>query len=125
VDALVAKKIRTKPIGIAPLADVIRLPTECLPELVDDADHVVLVDQCPAPAHVRGQCLQDLQVLLNLLRHARALDLDHDGGPVVQGRPMNLADRGGRERHLVEGGEDRLQRAPQLGHDDPPHHVGA
>ena len=48
---------------------------------------------------------------------ARVLDLDRDDAAVVQPRPVDLADRGGRDRLLVELGEDLAQRRLELGLD--------
>ena len=43
------------------------------------------------------------------LRDARVLHLDRDVAPVVQARLVDLADRGGRDRHRVEGLERRCR----------------
>jgi hypothetical protein len=48
------------------------------------------------------------------------LDLDRDRFAAVQDGPMDLADRGGRERLVAERPEDRLRIGAQLLADDPP-----
>ncbi len=52
------------------------------------------------------------------LGHARILHLDRDVAPVVQARLVDLADRGGRDRHRVEGLEHGLDRLAVLALDD-------
>ena len=47
--------------------------------------------------------------------------LTRDLAPVVKARPVDLADRGGGHRHLVELREDALERLAQLTLDDAPH----
>ena len=45
---------------------------------------------------------------------ARVLDLDRDVAPVVQRGAVDLADRGGGDRLLVEVGEDLVERLAEL-----------
>ena len=56
---------------------------------------------------------------------ARVLDLDRDLAAVVQRRAVDLADRGGGDRLLVEVGEDLVERLLELGLDHLAHVVEA
>lgn len=56
----------------------------------------------PVPAGMRGEVLEDLQILLDLLDNARPAHLDHDLRAVVQRRGVRLPDRGGGQRGEVK-----------------------
>ena len=66
------------------------------------------------PPHEREQQREVAQVGLDRLGHARVLDLDRDRLALVGHRAVDLADRGGRERLLLELGEDGGGLLPQL-----------
>ena len=62
-----------------------------------------------------------LHVRAHGLRDAGVLDLDRDVAAVVQPRLVDLTDRGGGDRHRVEGLEDVLDALAVLGLDDLAH----
>ena len=80
-----------------------------------------LVDHLPAPGGPEdmapvedpGRRVHQGDVRGERRADARTLDLDRDRLAAVQDRPMDLADRGGRERLVVERLEDRLRDRPR------------
>ena len=67
INVLVAGEILPKALGVLALPDVVGLGTQGLAELVDQADGVVLLGECPAPARGRGKRLENFQVLVDLI----------------------------------------------------------
>ncbi|MBI5105850.1 MAG: response regulator, partial [Solirubrobacterales bacterium] len=114
----IAREVRSEALGVAPFAEVVDLRPEGVRELLGDTDDVVARRSAPPPVRASREVEQDLEVAVDLLHDARPPDLDDDLGPVLQHRRMGLADRCGRQRLGVEGGEDLGGRATELASDD-------
>ena len=114
-------KGRAEAIQRAALVRVVELRAQHAGELVGQRRHVEVL----APLRVRADAVrllhEDLEVHLHGLAHPGALDLHGHGRAVRQRRPIHLADAGGRERLLVEGGEELLDGGSELGLDALPH----
>ena len=96
---------------------VLRL--ELVVELLGDPLAQLRVDRLDVqagrePLDERQQQREVAQVGVDRLGDAGVLDLDRDRPPLVRHRAMDLADRGGRERLLLELGEHRRRLLPQL-----------
>src|ERR1019366_1088192 len=103
-----------------PLVDSLEL----IVELLVDPQADLLRDRLDIEArrHAREQTHDHpevLQVRANRARNPRILDLDGDRAPVVERRPIDLADRGRRDRLGLELDEDLIERLPETGPDDP------
>ena len=107
-DGLITGKIGAEALSVPPLLDVIGLGPQRMRKLVDQADDVVLLRHRPAPAGVRGQIAQDLQVLFDLVGDGGPLHLHHHRGAVSQGGGVHLADRRRRQWSRIETAEQRV-----------------
>ncbi len=98
---------------------------ELVVELVDDPGADLLADRLDVelrghPPREPQEHAEVLHVGSHRVGDARVLDLDRDAAPVEQGRPVDLADRGGGDRLGIELGEVVVERS-EVGLDHRPH----
>ncbi len=118
-DPLVPAEVPPEGLGVPGLLLVVELQADGASELLHElvrVDEVELPHALARDARRRGH---QPQVRLDLARRGRPLDLDDDLGVVRQRRSVHLADRGGRDRLLLEVEERLLDREAQLRLDDP------
>ena len=108
-------------LGVAGLVLVVELLADRAAELVDECLGVDEVERTNALAHDARRRAHQLQVRLDLPRGLRPLHLHDDLVACRQRRAVHLADRGSRDRRLVEGEERLLDREPELLLDHPAH----
>ena len=121
VDVRVVGERRAEALAVLGLVDVVALLADRARELVDQADEVVPAPEVGAALHAAGLRAQDVEVGLDDLVDVGALDLHRDGRAVEQHGHVHLADARGCGRHLVELGEQLLERLPEGALDLVPH----
>ena len=91
---------------------------------LDLVDHLRRVEPAEALLEERAEHVGVAQVGRDRLADARVLHLDGDGAfgtvAIAHDRPMDLADRRGRDRLVVELDEQLVDRTPELGLDGGP-----
>ena len=103
--------------GLTRFDEVVELVGGPAREFVDDVAAPGPTEQM-RPVEQPGHRVHQVDVRLERRTDARALDLDRDLLATVKDRPVDLADRRGRERLRAERLEDRLGLAAELAPDD-------
>ena len=116
---LVAFRVCVEQRGLTCLDEVVELVGGPPREFVDHLATARDPEQV-GPVEHPGHRIHQVDVRLEDLANVRPLDLDRDRLAAEQDRPMDLADRRGRERGWRERSEDRLGLASQLLPDDRP-----
>ena len=98
---------------LARLDQVVELIRGPARELVDDRATPRRSEE-PQPVEDERERVHEVDVGLERLADAGALDLDRDALAGVEGRSMDLSDRGRRERGRFEGRVDHLGRRAEL-----------
>ncbi len=116
----VADEVPVKLLRVPRLVPVVELLANRARELVDERNGVDELERADAlPDEARG-LVEELEVGLDLARSGRPLHLDHHALAVRKGRAVHLADRGRRERLLLEVEEELLDRETEVLLDDRP-----
>ncbi len=112
--AVVAGEVAPEDLGVAGLDAVVELAPDRARELVDrphEVDELELPDPLPGDP---GDLVQQLDVGVDLALGVGPLDLDDHLLAAGQAGPVDLADRRGRDRLLLEVLEDLLDREVEL-----------
>jgi hypothetical protein len=105
-------------LSVATLEPVVELLVDRPRELVHELAGVDEVERLHALARDAGGLVEEREVGLDLPRGVRALHLDGDAVAVREGGAVHLADRRGRDRGLLELGEQLFDRELELLADD-------
>ena len=112
-DPRIGLEIPGELLHVAQLAPVVQFPAH-RPLKLRHRRAGAIVSELGQAFGQQGQPGQDLQVHLHLPLDPRPLDLHHRRLPGEERRPVNLADRGRRHRHVLEGGEYLFDRVAQF-----------
>ncbi len=121
MDALVVSEVPSKRLGVPSFARVVELAADLLRELVDELVRVDEVEGADAFLDHAGGLVEQREVGVDLARRVGPLHLDRDAVPVRQDGAVHLADRGRRDRPLLELDEELLELEPELALDDLAH----
>ncbi len=113
-DALVLCQVAPEERGVPRLGAVVQLVGQRALELLHHAHHVHPLAGGGVPGEEGGQLAEELEVLHQLLTHARALHLHHHRPPVAQLGGVHLPQARAPQRLGVEGGEQLPQPPTQL-----------
>lgn len=115
LDTVQRGKVRAEQVGVAPFAGEIQLVEDFAPQLLDHR-------RGPHPPHLPAarlrhgrQMAHEPEVRLHPRANARAADLHHHFGAILQHRPVDLCDRGCRQRLGIEPGKRGFRRLAQRG----------
>ncbi len=110
-----------QPSGIVGLDGVRHLVLDLRGEPTDEARKVVPSQGLDLPGQQHGGVRQDLDIGLDDPAHPGTKDLHRHLAPVLEDRRVHLSERGGGEGIAIDGGDDLLDRPPELALDDPAH----
>ena len=101
-------------LGVSGLDAIVELLPDRARELVDNRHRVDELERSHPLAREPGELIHELEVGLDLARGIRPLHLDDDAAAVRKHGAVHLADRRGRDRHLVELEEELLEGEPEV-----------
>ena len=120
-DPVVAREVAVEGLGVPRLVPVVELEPDRARELVHELLRVHELERLHPLAKEARRLVQQPEVGLDLLGRRRALDLDRDLLPVREHGPVDLPDRGRRDRGQVELEERLVEREVELRLDDLAH----
>jgi hypothetical protein len=118
VDVRVAGEVAVECGGVPRLETVIQLVTDRPRELVHELARVDEIERTDAFLRDPRSLVEQREIRLDLSRRARALHLHRDLPSVREGRAVDLADRRGRDRLLVELGKQLVEAEAEVLLDD-------
>ena len=114
----VADEVPVELLGVPCLVLVVELQADRARELVDERDGVDELERADALADETRRLIEQLEVGLDLAGRGRPLHLHHHALAVRKGRAVHLADRGRRDRPLLEVEEGLLDPQTEVLFDD-------
>ena len=110
----IAREVAVEGVGVPRLVAVVELEPDRARELVDELPRVHELERAHALAEQLRRLVEQPEIRLDLAGGRRPLDLDGHDLAVGQDGAVHLADRGRRDRNLVELEERLLDGEPEL-----------